>query len=151
MSARQFVWDKLNYESLEKYAESTAPLRRYFADEVIGRCDEELPPPNVRSRWVAESDRWTRYEVVLDALPGVIAYGLLTLPKEIKPGEKRPVVVCQHGLERAAARHDRRAELQILRRFRHPIGRAWFYHVCARRICTSSTTASAACSGRPIR
>jgi dienelactone hydrolase len=95
---KQFVWDKLNYESLEKYAESTAPLRRYFADEVIGRCDEELPPPHVRSRWLAESDQWTRYEVVLDALPGVIAYGLLTLPKGIAPDEKRPVVVCQHGL-----------------------------------------------------
>ena len=36
---------------------------------------------------------------MLDALPGVIAYGLLTIPKEIRPGEKRPVVVCQHGLE----------------------------------------------------
>ena len=50
-------------------------------------------------RRVAESDQWSRYEVVIDALPGVIAYGLLTLPKEIKPGETRPVVVCQHGLE----------------------------------------------------
>ncbi|HEY1784421.1 MAG TPA: hypothetical protein VGG30_02695, partial [Pirellulales bacterium] len=96
---KQFVWDKLNYESLEKYAESTAPLRRYFADEVIGRCDDVLPPPHVRSRWVDETERWTRYEVVLDALPGVIAYGLLTVPKEIGPDEKRPVVVCQHGLE----------------------------------------------------
>jgi hypothetical protein len=96
---KQFVWDKLNYESLEKYAESTAPLRRYFADEVIGRCDDELPPPNVRSRWMDETERWTRYEVVLDALPGVIACGLLTMPEGIKPDEKRPVVVCQHGLE----------------------------------------------------
>ena len=33
-----FVWDKLNYESLEKYDDSIAPLRRYFADEVIGHC-----------------------------------------------------------------------------------------------------------------
>jgi len=29
----------------------------------------------------------------------VIAYGLLLLPKDLMPGEKRPVVVCQHGLE----------------------------------------------------
>ncbi len=94
-----FVWDKLNYESPEKYADSVAPLRRYFAEEVIGRCDADLPPPNPRTRWVEENERWTRYEVVLDALPGVIAYGLLTIPKDIKPGERRPVVVCQHGLE----------------------------------------------------
>jgi hypothetical protein len=29
----------------------------------------------------------------------VFAYGILLLPKDLKPGERRPVVVCQHGLE----------------------------------------------------
>lgn len=33
----------------------------------------------------------------LDA--SVIAGGILLLPKDLKPGERRPVVVCQHGLE----------------------------------------------------
>jgi len=37
--------------------------------------------------------------VVLDVWPGVIAYGILLVPKDIKSGERRPVVVCQHGLE----------------------------------------------------
>jgi hypothetical protein len=36
---------------------------------------------------------------VLDVFPDVFAYGILLLPKDLKPGEKRPVVVCQHGLE----------------------------------------------------
>ena len=31
--------------------------------------------------------------------PDVFAYGILLVPKDIKPGERRPVVVCQHGLE----------------------------------------------------
>ena len=35
----------------------------------------------------------------MDVFPDVIAYGILLLPKGIKEGEKRPVVVCQHGLE----------------------------------------------------
>ena len=35
----------------------------------------------------------------MDVFPDVIAYGILLLPKDIKEGEKRPVVVCQHGLE----------------------------------------------------
>jgi len=35
----------------------------------------------------------------LDVYPDVFAYGLLLLPKDLKQGEKRPVVVCQHGLE----------------------------------------------------
>ena len=42
---------------------------------------------------------YTGYEVVMDVFPDVIAYGILLMPKGIKPGEKRPVVVCQHGLE----------------------------------------------------
>jgi hypothetical protein len=29
----------------------------------------------------------------------VYAYGILLLPKDLKEGERRPVVVCQHGLE----------------------------------------------------
>jgi hypothetical protein len=29
----------------------------------------------------------------------VFAYGILLLPKDLKRGERRPVVVCQHGLE----------------------------------------------------
>jgi hypothetical protein len=39
------------------------------------------------------------YEVVLNVFPDVFAYGILLLPRDLKPGEKRPVVVCQHGLE----------------------------------------------------
>jgi len=37
--------------------------------------------------------------VALDVWPKVFAYGILVLPKDIKQGERRPVVVCQHGLE----------------------------------------------------
>ena len=42
---------------------------------------------------------WTGYEVVLDVYPDVFAWGILLVPKDLKPGERRPVVVCQHGLE----------------------------------------------------
>jgi len=92
-------WDKLNYESLDKYSESIKPFRKQFADEVIGRFDLALLPPNVRTRKIAENEKWTRYEVLMDVFPNVIAYGLLTLPKGMANCEKRPVVVCQHGLE----------------------------------------------------
>jgi hypothetical protein len=92
-------WNKLNYESLDDYGESIEPFRKFFAEEVIGRFDMELLRPNVRTRKIEENNNWSRYEVVLDVFPNVIAYGLLTLPKGIGSGEKRPVVVCQHGLE----------------------------------------------------
>jgi hypothetical protein len=66
---------------------------------VIGEFELPLLPFNTRSRKSWETDKWTGHEVVLDVFPGVFAYGVLLLPKDLKPGEKRPVVVCQHGLE----------------------------------------------------
>jgi hypothetical protein len=94
-----WFWNKLHYESLDKFKESIQPFRQFFADEIIGRFDIEPLSPNVRSRKIAETDKWSRYEVVMDVFPDVIAYGLLTLPNGIATGERRPVVVCQHGLE----------------------------------------------------
>jgi hypothetical protein len=35
----------------------------------------------------------------MDVFPDVIAYGVLLVPKDIKPDERRPCVVFQHGLE----------------------------------------------------
>ena len=52
-----------------------------------------------RSRKAYDNEQWTGYEVVLDVFDDVFAYGILLVPKDIKPGEKRPVVVCQHGNE----------------------------------------------------
>jgi dienelactone hydrolase len=92
-------WNKLNYESLDKYQESIEPFRKLLAQEVIGRFDIEPLPPKVRTRRIEENEKWSRYEVVMDVFPEIIAYGLLTLPKDIQDGERRPVVVCQHGLE----------------------------------------------------
>ena len=45
------------------------------------------------------SPKFTAYEVTLDVWPDVFCFGILLVPKDIKPGERRPVVVCQHGLE----------------------------------------------------
>jgi hypothetical protein len=66
---------------------------------VLGRFDEPRLPMNARTRKAYDTDKFTGYEVVLDVFPDVFAYGVLLLPKDLKEGEKRPVVVCQHGLE----------------------------------------------------
>ena len=50
-----------------------------------------------RSRKVYDKEKWVGYEVVLDVLPDVFAWGVLLVPRDLKPGERRPVVVCQHG------------------------------------------------------
>lgn len=88
-----------DYSSIEKWLASGNSLRDWVYDEMIGRLPESTMPLNPRTRLVLDTDKYTAYEVVLDVYRDVIASGILLLPKDLKPGEKRPVVVCQHGLE----------------------------------------------------
>lgn len=96
---RQEFMKKLDTSSLEKYEKSVEWYRDFFYNEVIGRFDEKPLPFNPRSRKAYDKPKWTGYDVVLDVFPDVFAYGILLVPRDIKPGERRPVVVCQHGLE----------------------------------------------------
>ncbi len=91
--------NKLDTSSTAAYQESVERFREHFRDEVVGRFDLQPLPFNARSRKTYDEDKWTGYEVMLDVFPDVFAYGILCIPKDLKPGEKRPVVVCQHGLE----------------------------------------------------
>jgi dienelactone hydrolase len=93
------LYDAANSKSPQMYKMALKKYRDIFSNEVIGRFDEKPLPFNARSRKAYEADKWTGYEVVLDVFPDVIAYGILLLPKDMKKDEKRPVVVCQHGLE----------------------------------------------------
>ena len=88
---------KLDTSSLEKYEKSAEWYRQFFYDEVIGRFDDKLLPPNPRSRKVYDKEKWNGYEVVLDVFPDVIAYGILLVPKDVKPGERRPVARGRRG------------------------------------------------------
>ncbi len=96
---QQHFWAKLDTSSLEKYQKSCEPFRKQLWEEVLGK----LPDPNVsmnpQTRQIYDEPKWKGYEVTLDLYPDVFAYGILLLPKDLKSGEKRPVVVCQHGLE----------------------------------------------------
>ena len=90
---------KPDTSSLAKFEVSNEKYRRQFYEDVIGRFGNEVLPFNARSRKSYESEKWVGHEVVLDVFPDVIAYGILLLPRDLKPNEQRPVVVCQHGLE----------------------------------------------------
>jgi cephalosporin-C deacetylase-like acetyl esterase len=54
---------------------------------------------NPRSRLVYDEPAYLGYEVVLDVYRDVFAYGILLIPKDSERNERRPTVVCQHGLE----------------------------------------------------
>ena len=84
---------------MQKFQASTQAYRRRFYDDVIGRFDQQPLPANPRSRQIFDQPLYTGYEVVLDVFPDVFAYGILLVPKNIAAGQRRPVVVCQHGLE----------------------------------------------------
>jgi dienelactone hydrolase len=88
---------KLPTHSAEKFIEGAKRFRERFRDEAMGRFDEPLLPFNARARVVKATEKWTAYDVVLDVYPELFAWGLLVLPKDLKAGERRPVVVCQHG------------------------------------------------------
>ncbi len=96
---RHAYWKKADASSPEAWEKSCEPYRQYFHEEIIGKLPEPTMPLNPRSRQLYDEPKWTGHEVMLDVYPDVFAYGILLLPKDLKPGEKRPVVVCQHGLE----------------------------------------------------
>ena len=79
------------------FVEAAKKYREHFRNEILGQFDQALLPPNARTRKIYDREKWTGYEVVLDVWPEVIAWGVLLVPKNIAPGERRPVVVCQHG------------------------------------------------------
>ncbi len=98
-ATRRAYWSRADRSSADQWKQTTALYRDEFARDAMGRIDQSLLPPNARSRQIYDEPTYRGYEVMLDVFPDVFAYGILLVPKNIPPGERRPVVVCQHGLE----------------------------------------------------
>ena len=98
-AARAKFWEKADRSSPEKFAESCREYRDRLWEDVIGKLPAPAMPPEPRTRRAYDEPAWRGHKVMLDVYPDVFAYGVLLVPKDIKPGDRRPVVVCQHGLE----------------------------------------------------
>jgi dienelactone hydrolase len=96
---RNEFWNKADSSSAQRWKETTKAYRDYIWDEVIGRLPSPTLPANPRTRLILDEPKFRGYEVMLDVWQEVFACGILLVPKDVKPGERRPVVVCQHGLE----------------------------------------------------
>lgn len=96
---REAFWSNARPTSADTWHAECAPYREHLWDEIIGRVPPVTRPPNARTRRIAEQPHWTSYEVLLDVWEDVFAWGHLLVPRDIADGERRPVVVCQHGLE----------------------------------------------------
>ena len=87
----------LDSSSIEKHEDTKPAYVNHLRREVLGRLELPLLPFNAKSRLRYDEEKWSCYEVQLDVFPGANAFGYLVVPKGLKPGERRPVVVCQHG------------------------------------------------------
>jgi len=83
--------------SPDNFVQGAKTFRQYFAEEVLGKFDDPFLPFNARTRQIYDTEKWIGYEVVLDVWQDVFAWGVLLVPKDLKTGDRRPVVVCQHG------------------------------------------------------
>ena len=112
-------WSRIQAGTPGEWETACAPFKQILWEEITGRLQSNPLPANPRTRrWEpstagsqpgglpspanverAGSRSWTAYEVVLDVYPDVFAWGVLLIPKDLKPGQRRPVVICQHGLE----------------------------------------------------
>ena len=95
--ARKEFWSKADASSVERWQQTTGVYRQYLWEEVLGKLPLPSEPLAAKTRRVYDRPRWTGYEVVLPLWPDVFATGILLVPRDLKPGERRPVVVTQHG------------------------------------------------------
>jgi hypothetical protein len=75
-----------------------AAIARRWQTEVVGQLPPYKGPFRQRERTVAETPAYTATSLTIDALPGVIAQGVLLRPKGLREFERRPLVIVQHGL-----------------------------------------------------
>lgn len=96
---RARFWQKPVMRGAETWDADCRDHRTYFHREIIGELPSSDMPLNPRSRLIYDDPSFLGYEVMLDVYDEVFAYGIILIPRNISDGEKRPVVVCQHGLE----------------------------------------------------
>lgn len=98
-SVRNKYWSRADRSSIEQWERTAEPYRQYLWEEIFGKLTDPFENRAVQTRKKYEEPNWTGYEVFLPLWGEVFAYGILLVPNAIEPNERRPVVVCQHGLE----------------------------------------------------
>ena len=96
---RREFWAGADASSIDTWKDTTEDYREHLWNEVIGRLPDPDRPANPRARRIYDHADFQGFEVVLDVWEDVFAYGVLLVPRGLAQGERRPVVVAQHGLE----------------------------------------------------
>jgi dienelactone hydrolase len=98
-AVRDRYWAQADRSSVEQWQRTAKPYQQHLWEEVFGKLTEPFDNLTVQTRKIYDEANWAGYEVFLPLWGEVFAYGILLLPYAIEPNERRPVVVCQHGLE----------------------------------------------------
>ncbi|HUQ90160.1 MAG TPA: prolyl oligopeptidase family serine peptidase [Bryobacteraceae bacterium] len=86
-----------DFSSPAAYTKSLASKQAAYRD-MIGHYPPATGPLDVRSVRIYDEPGFEGHRCSIRVYDGVHAYGILLVPKGMKPGERRPVVLVQHGL-----------------------------------------------------
>lgn len=97
--ARKRYWANANLSSPATWAQTRAHYDLQFQSEIIGLLPRPQGAPKPETRLLYDTHLFEGYEVYIPVFDEVFAYGVLLIPKGLKPNERRPLVIAQHGLE----------------------------------------------------
>jgi dienelactone hydrolase len=95
---REKFWKKADLSFVNKWTNTSDFYREHFEDEVIGKMPKSVEQLNPRSKLRYQTPKWRGYWIKLDVWPSIFTGGILLIPNDVKKDEKRPLIVCQHGL-----------------------------------------------------
>ncbi|MGE0608176.1 MAG: alpha/beta hydrolase family protein [Pirellulales bacterium] len=93
---RAAAWQR-DTSSVAAYEKSVEPMREKLW-EVYGGKPYDAPALDAKEELLAEFETHNAYRVRLTSFEQVRQYGILLVPKGLKPGERRPALVCVHGM-----------------------------------------------------
>lgn len=98
-SSRRLEYWKLASTPPQAREAKASRLRKELSDHV-GAIPVGDIPLHPRTLLVGETDKFLAYDVLLDTVPGVNAYGQLLVPRAVagQVNQQLPAVICQHGL-----------------------------------------------------
>jgi dienelactone hydrolase len=97
---RDAIWSKADrVASPEEWSKLAPALRAKLWDDVLGRLPAPDVPLGMKMERAYSGAKWDGYDCTYDVFRGVIGYGVLLVPRNIPVGERRPIIVLQHGLE----------------------------------------------------
>ncbi len=94
-TTRKAYWNRLDTKSVHGFETSSDQYRSELSEQVFGRFDLPLLPPNPKTKAILDQRSLTGHQVILDVFSDLITTGVLLVPKKIDANVKRPAIVIQ--------------------------------------------------------